>query len=105
LVGSYIRVKANATGNMGSCYVCYGSGNRSVLVRIPEIRRAIRFRGADGTCNPYLLAASLVAAGLYGITKRIDPGEPVDIDVDKMNEVELQERLGFLEILMKQSII
>ena len=88
-------------------YSLVNQNHRSVLVRIPEIRRAIRFefRGADGTCNPYLLAASLVAAGLHGITKRIDPGEPVDIDVDKMNEVELQERLGFLEILMKQSII
>lgn len=90
-INSYKRMQP---GTWAPAHVCYGSGNRSVLVRIPEIRRARRFefRGADGTCNPYLLAASLVAAGLHGITKRIDPGEPVDIDVDKMNEVELQER-------------
>ena len=47
-------------------------GNRSTLVRVVEPRRERRFeyRGADGTCNPYLLAAALIAAGLEGVNKK-----------------------------------
>ena len=52
------------------------------LVRIPEKRRERRFefRGADGTCNPYLLTTCLLAAGLDGIKNKIEPGEPMDMD-------------------------
>lgn len=90
-INSYKRMQP---GSWAPAHICYGAGNRSVLVRVPEKRRARRFeyRGADGTCNPYLLATCLVAAGLDGIQKRIDPGEPVDTDVSKMSEVELKER-------------
>ncbi|MEH7505231.1 glutamine synthetase family protein [Neobacillus drentensis] len=90
-INSYKRMQP---GSWAPAHICYGSGNRSVLVRIPEKRRARRFeyRGADGTCNPYLLAACLVAAGLRGIQNRLDPGEPVDFDVSAANEFQLKER-------------
>jgi glutamine synthetase len=90
-VNSYKRMQP---GTWAPAHICYGSGNRSVLVRIPEKRRARRFefRGADGTCNPYLLAACLVAAGLHGIQSRIEPGEPATTDVSKMSNAELKER-------------
>ncbi|RFU67500.1 glutamine synthetase [Peribacillus saganii] len=90
-INSYKRMQP---GSWAPAHICYGSGNRSVLVRIPEKRRARRFeyRGADGTSNPYLLAACLVAAGLRGIQSQIDPGEPVDLDVSSANEFELKER-------------
>jgi glutamine synthetase len=90
-VNSYKRMQP---GSWAPAHICYGAGNRSVLVRIPEKRRTRRFeyRGADGTCNPYLLAACLVAAGLHGIQNRMDPGDPVDVDVSKMSEIELKEK-------------
>jgi len=90
-INSYKRMQP---GTWAPAHICYGAGNRSVLVRIPEKARTRRFefRGADGTCNPYLLAACLVAAGLHGVQNRMDPGEPVDTDVSKMNDVELKER-------------
>lgn len=89
-INSYKRMQP---GSWAPAHICYGAGNRSVLVRIPEKRRARRFeyRGADGTCNPYLLAACLVAAGLHGIQSRLDPGEPIDQDVSKLSDTALQE--------------
>ncbi|EJL45579.1 glutamine synthetase [Brevibacillus sp. CF112] len=103
-INSYKRMQP---GSWAPAHVCYGAGNRSVLVRIPEKRRSRRFeyRGADGTCNPYLLAACLVAAGLDGIQNRIDPGEPADFDVSKLNEQQLKERgIGWVPRSLSQAI-
>ncbi|WP_231735061.1 glutamine synthetase family protein [Bacillus sp. FJAT-29937] len=90
-INSYKRMQP---GSWAPAHICYGSGNRSVLVRIPEKRRTRRFefRGADGTCNPYLLATCLVAAGLRGIQNQIDPGEPIEFDVSTASEFQLKER-------------
>ena len=87
---SYKRMQP---GSWAPAHICYGEGNRSVLVRVPEKRRERRFefRGADGTCNPYLLSTCLLAAGLDGILNKIDPGEPMEEDVSLMTEDELQE--------------
>ena len=56
-MNSYKRL---VPGSWAPAHVCYGSANRSVLVRVLEPRRERRFefRGADGTCNPYLLSAA-----------------------------------------------
>ncbi|MGM8364484.1 glutamine synthetase family protein [Virgibacillus sp. W0181] len=91
---SFNSYKRMQPGSWAPAHVCYGAGNRSVLVRIPEKRRERRFefRGADGTCNPYLLSTCLLAAGLDGIQNKIDPGEPIDEDVSQMNAYELKEK-------------
>ncbi|MFL0364744.1 glutamine synthetase family protein [Pseudobacillus sp. 179-B 2D1 NHS] len=88
-MNSYKRM---VPGSWAPAHVCYGSGNRSVLIRVPEKRRERRFefRGADGTCNPYLLSAALIAAGLHGIRKRIDPGEPLEVDAGSLSNNELE---------------
>lgn len=82
-------------GSWAPAHVCYGAGNRSVLVRVLEPRRERRFeyRGADGTCNPYLLSAALVAAGLHGVRQRMDPGAPLEQDAGTLSNQEL-EALG-----------
>ena len=36
----------------------------------------IEDRTVDGSCNPYLAAAVLLAAGLDGIERKLDPGDP-----------------------------
>ena len=45
------------------------------MLRIPAPGR-IEDRTVDGSCNPYLAATAMLAAGLDGIERRLDPGEP-----------------------------
>ncbi|MFC7392859.1 glutamine synthetase family protein [Scopulibacillus cellulosilyticus] len=90
---SFNSYKRMQPGSWAPAHICYGAGNRSVLVRIPEKRRERRFefRGADGTCNPYLLTTCLLAAGIDGIRNKIDPGEPIKEDVSHFNEIQMLE--------------
>lgn len=90
---SYNSYKRMLPGSWAPAHVCYGDRNRSVLVRVPEKRRERRFefRGADGTSNPYLLSACLIAAGLDGIQNKIDPGDPIQEDVSLLDETQLKE--------------
>ncbi|AIY06815.1 glutamine synthetase [Planococcus sp. PAMC 21323] len=87
-VNSYKRM---IPGSFAPAHICYGVGNRSSLVRVLEPRRERRFeyRGADGTCNPYLLSASLIAAGLHGVREKLDPGMPLEKDVGNLSQEEL----------------
>lgn len=90
-INSYKRLYP---GSYAPSHVSYGIGNRSVLIRVTEKRRGSRFefRGADGTCNPYMLATALVAAGIDGVKNKIKPGEPVDFDVGTISEEQMKEK-------------
>jgi len=61
----------------------YSARNRSAACRIPMISenpkaKRIEFRPPDPTCNPYLAFAAMLMAGLDGIKKEMDPGQPLD---------------------------
>jgi glutamine synthetase len=56
-------------------YVSYGYNNRTQMLRIPAAGR-IEDRTVDGSCNPYLAATAVLAAGLDGIERELDPGDP-----------------------------
>ncbi|MDA0265739.1 MAG: type III glutamate--ammonia ligase [Cyanobacteria bacterium] len=75
-VNSYKRLNAPVTTS-GATWspntISYGGNNRTHTIRIPEAGR-FEFRLPDGAANPYLLPASLIAAGLDGITEKRDPG-------------------------------
>ena len=45
------------------------------MLRIPDAGR-VENRGVDGAANPYLAFTVQLAAGLDGIEKETDPGEP-----------------------------
>lgn len=81
-VNSYKRLCAGAARS-GSTWVpglaLYGDNNRSTLARITAGR--IEWRIPDGTCNPYLALAGVIAAGLDGVERGLDPGEPTDGDI------------------------
>ena len=82
-VNSYKRINAPVTTS-GATWspntVTYAGNNRTHMIRIPGGGR-FEFRLADGAANPYLLPAALLAAGLDGIARGIDPGKPLDIDM------------------------
>ena len=64
----------------------YSARNRSASVRIPiavqgEKARRIEFRTPDASSCPYLAFASMIMAGLDGVQKQINPGEPADYDL------------------------
>ena len=81
-VNSYKRlvVGGSASGaTWAPAYICYGDNNRSAMVRIPYGR--LEFRLPDSGCNPYLVHAALIAAGLDGIERELEPGDPMNINL------------------------
>jgi glutamine synthetase len=64
----------------------YSMRNRSACTRIPvyfssPASKRIEFRLPDPACNPYLAFPAMLMAGLDGIINKIDPGDPLDVDV------------------------
>jgi glutamine synthetase len=55
---------------------CYGNNNRTNTLRVPLGGGRVELRAADSSCNPYLAAAMVLAAGLEGIEQNLDPGDP-----------------------------
>ena len=77
-VNSYKRLKMGTTASGATwspVWISYGYNNRTQMLRIPGPGR-IEDRTIDGSCNPYLAATAVLAAGLDGIERRLDPGEP-----------------------------
>jgi glutamate---methylamine ligase len=82
-VNSYKRINAQVTlsgATWSPNAVTYAGNNRTHMIRIPGSGR-FELRLSDGAANPYLLPAALLAAGLEGMAKNIDPGKPLDIDM------------------------
>jgi glutamine synthetase type III len=79
-VNSYRRLGAAMTTSGSTWsprYISYGGNNRSHLIRIPESGR-FECRMVDGSANLYLVMAGLLAAGLEGMEKQLDPGQRID---------------------------
>jgi len=80
-------------------YAAWGPDNREAAVRVPSQRRTLEMESTnlelkpcDPSCNPYLALGGLLAAGLDGIKRRLDPGEPALADPDTYSEAERQRR-------------
>jgi len=77
-VNSYKRIGATSTAS-GATWSprtpTYGGNDRTHYVRVPDGNR-IELRGGDGSANPYLAAAAVLRAGLDGIARQLDPGDP-----------------------------
>jgi glutamine synthetase len=64
----------------------FSARNRSACVRVPMYHESpqskrIEFRSPDPTANPYLAFSALMLAGIDGIKRQLDPGEPLDADI------------------------
>ncbi|MEO8297141.1 MAG: type III glutamate--ammonia ligase [Burkholderiales bacterium] len=70
-------------------YISYGDNNRSTMVRVPKGRLELRL--PDGACNPYLATAAVIAAGLDGIDRQLDPGAPRNVNLYEWSEAQLKD--------------
>lgn len=110
-VNSYKRL---VPGFEAPINIMWSRRNRSALCRIPVYKRGpefqkekrVEYRAADPSCNPYLAFAGMLAAGLDGIEKRIEPPAPVDRDVYEMADSEKDELgVGELPTTLKDALV
>jgi len=96
-VNSYRRLQPHS---WSSAFTCWGLDNREAAVRIastlwdeekPSLN--MELKPSDSSNNPYLALGGLIAAGLDGVAKKLDPGQPVTVDPGGMSDTE-RERLG-----------
>jgi glutamine synthetase len=71
-------------------FITYGDNNRTQMIRTAGPGH-FEDRTVSAACNPYLGLAAYVAAGLDGIQRRLDPGEP---NLGNMYEQPLAETLA-----------
>jgi glutamine synthetase len=94
-VNSYKRlvVGSQSGSAWAPIYISYGANNRTQMLRVPAPGR-VEDRTVDGACNPYLAATALIAAGLDGIERGLDPGEPTsDVNLHEL-PASRREELG-----------
>lgn len=93
-VNSYKRL---VTGYEAPVYITWARRNRSALIRIPlykpgkEKATRIEMRNPDPACNPYLVFAVMLAAGLKGIEDKLELPMEITDDIFTWSEEKLAE--------------
>jgi len=95
-INSYKRINAPVTRS-GATWapntVTYSGNNRTHMIRVPGAGR-FELRLMDGSANPYLMQAGIVAAGLDGIQNKRRPGKPVFLNMyEESNKLKNVKRL------------
>jgi glutamine synthetase len=107
LVNSYkrlIRGAPRSGATWAPVYVTYGGNNRTQMLRIPAPGR-VENRIVDGAANPYLACTAVLAAGLDGIERRLEPGRRNDDNLYEVPEAELRQRgIGFLPTTLSEAL-
>ena len=107
-VNSYKRLVAQ--GSMSGftwapVFICYGNNNRTNMLRIPSPGGRVECRAADISCNPYLGAAMILAAGLEGIREQLEPGQPNLVNAYTLSAAQLADRgIGMLPRTLAEAI-
>jgi glutamine synthetase len=93
---SYQRL---APGMWASAFAAYGPDNREAAIRLasPVAGREsatanVEMKPVDVTSNPYLALAAVLAAGMDGIDRNLDPGEPTMVDPATLGDEERAAR-------------
>ncbi len=92
-VNSYKRLVVAETlsgTSWAPAYVAHGPNNRTALVRTLPGR--FEWRLPDASANPYLVTAALIAAGLDGVDRRLDPGPACTDDLFALPLAEIEAR-------------
>ncbi len=78
-----------------SAYTAWGFDNREAAVRVvspfwgrEEQTYNLELKAVDGSANPYIALGGLIAVGLDGIARRLEPGAPCEHDPAKLSEDE-----------------
>ena len=107
LVNSYKRLVRGAPrsgATWAPVYITYGGSNRTQMLRIPG-PGDVECRTLDGAANPYLSAAVMLAAGLDGIERQIEPGPRNDYNLYEIPEAELRLRgVEFLPTTLAEAL-
>ena len=96
ITNSYKRLIPN---HEAPVYISWGIGNRTALIRVPGYEKSARieYRAGDATMNIYLGTAILLAAGLDGIKKKIEPNTPITENIDNLTR-EKRQSLGIKKL-------
>lgn len=93
---SYLRMQPS---HWAGVYAAWGHENREAAVRVVTGMVGDRDRAAnlevkcvDLAANPYLALAGVLAAGLDGLRRRLEPGPPVSGDPAALDDAERQRR-------------
>jgi glutamine synthetase len=91
---SYSRLLPSA---WAAATTAWGFDNKEAALRVcsPFYKREeqsynIEFKTVDGSANPYLALGALIACGLDGIERELEPGEPSEHDPARMTPEELE---------------
>ncbi len=93
IVNSYKRL---IPGFEAPSYISWSDINRSTMIRIPASRgkgTRTEVRSVDPSANPYLAMSVILASGLDGIERKVDPVDPVYVNLFEMNR-ESREEMG-----------
>ncbi len=105
-VNSYKRLvvgRSLSGSTWAPAHIAYGDNNRTACVRIPGGRLELRL--PDGSCNPYLATAAILAAGMDGVRRKLDPGKPNNTDLYRCSPEELQQQgIGLLPQNLAEAI-
>ncbi len=93
---SYRRLKPHL---WASAFTVWGPDNREAAVRIASpfwdhVADSVNFelKSSDPSNNPYLALGAVITAGLDGVARRLDPGEPMLTDPGDLDDAELKRR-------------
>ncbi|HXC98477.1 MAG TPA: type III glutamate--ammonia ligase, partial [Verrucomicrobiae bacterium] len=99
-VNSYkrlIRRGAMSYYSWAPVFNSFGTNNRTNSIRVPMNGGRCESRNADSSCNPYLAAALVLAAGLEGVREQLNPGEPHHENLYELSAAEL-DQIGVQEL-------
>lgn len=104
---SYRRIQPHC---WSGAFACWGLDNREAALRVPSHPSGggptnFELKTVDAASNPYLVLGAVMAAGLDGLERGLDPGDPVGEDPGLLPEAlrpgrlprSLGEALGHLE--------
>ncbi len=72
-------------------FISYGDNNRTQMLRTAG-RGHMEDRTISAACNPYLAMAAYIEAGLDGVKRELDPGEPNLTNMYELSMEEIQRR-------------
>jgi glutamine synthetase len=90
-------------------FTCWGHDNREAPLRVPsvfwgveEASTNVELKASDASSNPYLAVGGLIAAGLDGLERGLEPPDPVNVDPATIPEDE-RTRRGILRLPATQA--